>query len=63
MSTLNVYSILKVMIGQNNFKDKNPEIEENQFKNLSHEERNVIKLAADSDLIGDLLSEFRTGLR
>ena len=50
------------MTGPNNFKDKNPEIEENQFKNLSHEERNVIKSAADFDLIGDLPSEFRTGL-
>ena len=39
-----------------------PEIEENQFKNLSHQERNVIKSVADSDLIGDLPSEFRTGL-
>ena len=49
------------MTGPNNFIDKNPEIEENQFKNLSHEERNVFKSAADFDLIGDLPSEFRTG--
>ena len=45
-----------------NFIDKNPKIEENQFKNLLHEERNVIKSAADFDLIGDQPSEFRTGL-
>mgnify|MGYP001803374563 CR=1 FL=1 len=50
------------MTGQNNSTDKNHEIEENQFKNFSHEERNVIKSVADFDLIGDLPSEFRTGL-
>ena len=50
------------MTGPNNFIDKNPEIEENQFKNLSREKRNVIKSAADFDLIGDLPSDFRTGL-
>ena len=37
------------MKGPNNFRDKNPENEENQFKNLSHEERNVTDIsAADS---------------
>ena len=39
------------MTGPYNFIDKNPEIEENQFKNLLHEERNVIKSAADFDLV------------
>ena len=50
------------MTGPFNFIDKNPVIEENQFKNLSFDERNVIKSASDFDLIGDLSSEFRTGL-
>ena len=50
------------MTGPNNFIDKNPGIEENQFKIFLHEDRNVIKSAADFDLIGDLSSEFRTGL-
>ena len=38
------------MTGQNNFIDKNPENEENHFKNISHEERIVTKSAADSYL-------------
>ena len=50
------------MTGPNKFIDKNPGIEEIQFKNFSHEERKIIKSAADFDVIGDLPSEFRTGL-
>ena len=49
------------MTGPNTFIDKNPQMEENQFKNFSHEERNFIKSAADFDLIGDLPSKIRTG--
>ena len=35
MGALNVWSIIKIMTGPNNFVDKNPENEENQFKNLT----------------------------
>ena len=50
------------MTGPNKFIDKNPGFEEIQFKNFSYEERKIIKSAADFDVIGDLASEFRTGL-
>ena len=41
MSALNVWSIIKIMTGPNIFIDKNPENEENQFKNLSHDKSEV----------------------
>ena len=50
------------MTGPNKFIDKNPGIEEIRFKKFSHEERKIIKSAADFDVIGDLPSEFRTGV-
>ena len=46
-----------MMTGPNDFIHKNPGIMGNQVKNLLHEERNVIKSAADLDLIGDLSFE------
>ena len=56
MSALNVWSIIKIMTGPNNLVDKNPENEENQFKNLSHgknkETNTCCRLILD--LIGDL---------
>ena len=51
-----------MMTGPNDFIHKNPGIEGNQVKNVSHGEGNVIKSAADLDLINDLQSELRTGL-
>ena len=64
MSAFNVWSIIKIMTGPNNFIDKNPENEENQFKNLSHDKSEVTITSCRLifDLIGDLSSEFRTGL-
>ena len=52
------------MTGPNNLIDKNPENEENQFKNLLHDESKVTNPSCRLifDLIGDLSSEFRTGL-
>ena len=64
MSALNVWSIIKIMTGPNNFIEKNPENEKNQFKNLSHDKSKGYHTSCPLifDLTGDLSSEFRTGL-
>ena len=64
MSALNVWSIIKIMTGPNNFIDKNPETEENQFKNLSRNKSKVTNTSCRLifDMISDFSSEFRTGL-
>ena len=64
MIALNVWSIMKIMTGPNNFVDENPENEENQIKNLSNDKSKVTITSCRLifDLIGDLSSEFRTGL-
>ena len=64
MSALNVWSIIRIMTGPNNFIDKNPENEENQFKILLHDKSKVTNTSCRLifDLIGDSSSEFRTGL-
>ena len=56
MSALNVWSIIKIMTGPNNLEEKNPENEENQFKNLSHGKSKETNTCWQLilDLIGDL---------
>ena len=53
-----------MMTGPNNFIDKNPKNEENQFKNLSRDKSKVTNTSCRLifDLIGDLASEFIYGL-
>ena len=61
MSALNVWSIIKIMTGPYNFIDKNPENEENQFKNLSHDKCKVTNTSCRLifDLIGSISREYQ----